>query len=206
MPTFLRKKAYHDRKNLRWYKTRSKQIARVRKRRRYITPYHKKRTVKIGCLTSSKPCILISRQGKTNNNTRKPLHIDTDSYEIGIDNHSTRCISPEAKDFISTIKPSNSILNGISGNIKVQGVGTVQWKILDDNGKEHIFKIRDCLYIPQIKIRLLSPQQWSQQRKQEKKSSTSSCTTLADSCVLQWDGNTKTIPLDPATNAQHAIN
>ena len=200
VPAFPRNQPYYNSSYLRRFRMRSKRFKRIRKRRRYITPYHKKRLIKIGCLTSPKSRILISRQGRTNNNSKKPLHVDTDSYEIGIDNHSTRCISPKANDFISPILPTSSILNGFSGSIKVKGVGTVQWKIQDDEGKEHIFKIKNCLYVPQVKIRLLSPQQWSQQRKQNRSNSTSSCTTLADSCVLQWDGHTKTIPLDPVTN------
>ena len=156
--------------------------------------------MKIGTLTIGKHAKLVSRQGRHKYEGRNILKLDSDSFEIGIDNHSTKCISHRSSDFIGAIRTINSTLNGISGSIKVRGIGTVQWDIMDDDGNNHKFIIRDCLYIPKVKLRLFSPQQWSQQRKEDKNDSKSSCITLADKCVLLWDTFTKTIPLHPATN------
>jgi hypothetical protein len=41
-------------------------------------------------------------------------------------------------------------------------VGTVQWKIADDNGKIHKIKLPNTYYSEQAESRLLSPQHWAQ--------------------------------------------
>ena len=84
---------------------------------------------------------------------------DTDSFEIGIDNHASKCIEKDKNNFISRITPtSNTILRGSGGNLQVRGFGTVQWKITDDNGQEHKITIQGCLYVPDMHSCLLSPQ------------------------------------------------
>jgi len=59
------------------------------------------------------------------------------------------------------------------------------------------------LYIPEAAIRLLSPQQWRKQSKDNfpKKNSTW-CATYQDKCVLNWNQNQykKTVHLDPHSN------
>ena len=150
-----------------WHQVTINKRKRIRKRRRYITQYHKRRATKIGNLGKKKlnykdkrhqyKMFCYSGKEDTYHETNY-LHFDTDSFQIGIDNHSSRCISPNPRDFIGPIQPSNNVLNGIAGSLKVQGIGTIIWKIRDDNGKIHEIKIKECLYIPQAKTRLFSPQ------------------------------------------------
>ena len=88
---------------------------------------------------------------------------DSDSFEIGIDNHASKCIEKDENNFITQITPtSNTILRGAGGNLKVRGFGTVRWKITDDKGQEHNITIKGCLYVPDIYACLLSPQHWAQ--------------------------------------------
>jgi len=128
---------------------------------------------------------------------------DSDSFLIGIDNHSSKCISPKLSDFIHPIKPSNGVLKGISGKLSVYGTGTVVWKVLDDDGVKHSIQVKDCLYVPEAPMRLLSPQQWSQQMyKSTGNKSGTWYATYSDKCMLHWNSNSlhKTILLDSQSN------
>ena len=89
---------------------------------------------------------------------------DSDSFKIGVDNHASKTISNNSIQFISYITPTpKTILRGAEGNLKVKGVGTVRWKIEDDDGKEYELIVKDFLYVPDISPCLLSPQHWAQQ-------------------------------------------
>ena len=129
---------------------------------------------------------------------------DSDSFEIGVDNHASKTISNDSSQFISYITPTpKTILRGAGGNLKVKGVGTVRWKIEDDDGKEHELIIKGCLYVPDMSSCLLSPQHWSQQAQDNFPTNRGTwCATFADSCVMQWDQRkyTKTILYDKNTN------
>ena len=92
---------------------------------------------------------------------------------------------------------------GAGGNLKVKGEGTIVWKIQDDDGSQHDLTIKDCLYVPDLQICLLSPQHWAQQARDDfpKKDGTW-CATYAGGCQMQWNQRkyTKTIHHDPKTN------
>ena len=136
-------------------------------------------------------------------NVKKPACFDSDSYLIGIDNHSSKSISNKQSDFVGSIRPCNGVLNGIGGRLKIKGKGTIRWSILDDDGHKHSIKIHDCLYVPDAAIRLLSPQQWSQQSSDHFAIANGTwCATYHDKCVLHWQQNKfqKTVRLDKSTN------
>ena len=68
---------------------------------------------------------------------------DSDSFEIGIDNHASKCIEKDENNFITQITPtSNTILRGAGENLKVRGFKTVRWNITYDNGQEHNISIK----------------------------------------------------------------
>ncbi len=74
-------------------------------------------------------------------------------------------------------------------------VGTVKWKIRDDNGKVHNFILPNTYYSSSVETRLLSPQHWAQTRK---KGRDSYCVTYHDAIIMRWnkDKYQITAPLD----------
>jgi hypothetical protein len=74
-------------------------------------------------------------------------------------------------------------------------VGTVKWKIKDDNGKVHNFILPNTYYSSAVETRLLSPQHWAQVRN---KGRDAYCVTYHDAIIMKWnkDKYQITAPLD----------
>ena len=108
-------------------------------------------------------------------------------------------MTPSTKDFVGPILPRKGLLNGINGTLPVKGVGTIKWKVLDDQGKEHDWLIKDSLYVPGLSMRLMSPQHWASQFHDNERAW---CTTFKNSVILHWNKNKfkKTIKLDGQQN------
>ncbi len=91
---------------------------------------------------------------------------DMDSFKIGIDNRCCACISCKIDNFVGELKDCNRTIKGFMGtrtsNVKIE---TLQWKWLDNTGKEHKFLIPNSYYVPQENMCLLSPQHWAQEMK-----------------------------------------
>ena len=88
---------------------------------------------------------------------------DSDSFRIGVDNHTFRNMSNNLEHFVSKITPTkNTYLRGVGGNLKVHGVGTLTWKTNDDQGKTHELTIKNALYVPKLPSCKISPQYWAQ--------------------------------------------
>ena len=65
--------------------------------------------------------------------------------------------------FVGPIKPcEKSYVRGIKGLVKVNGIGTIQWLITDNDGNTHEISIKNSLLVKSIGGRLLSPQHWAQ--------------------------------------------
>jgi hypothetical protein len=92
---------------------------------------------------------------------------DSDSFVLAIDNCSTRCITNELADFVSPPRAVNIKVQGISGMCSATYVGTVRWRIEDDAGVVHEWLILNTYYNASSPYRLLSPQHWSQERKEQ---------------------------------------
>ena len=60
-------------------------------------------------------------------------------------------------------KHSDVSINGISSGLKVDGYGTAQYVVHDDDGTPIDLEIDKVLHIPDLPIRLLSPQQVANQ-------------------------------------------
>ena len=129
---------------------------------------------------------------------------DSDSQVIGVDNHASRCMSNKRSDFITDIKPAKKYkVKGAGGNLKVQGVGTIKWRIADDNGSPHDIYIKNALYVPDLPISLLSPQHCAKKANDDKPIKDGTwCATYASHCVLYWDQRrySKTVIHDQVTN------
>ena len=66
-------------------------------------------------------------------------------------------LTPFREDFVGPIEPMSFVVNGLSGTTKVEGAGTVEWKIVDYFGSVQTVRTKAYL-IRSIKIRLYSPQ------------------------------------------------
>ena len=78
-----------------------------------------------------------------------PMVLDTDSYSIAIDNHSSCCMTNDLHDFIQPPKPKRLKVKGFQGASSLSyGIGTVKWMIEDDKGQKNDLTIRETLYVP----------------------------------------------------------
>ncbi len=54
-------------------------------------------------------------------------------------------------------------VGGISKGLAIKGKGTLVLDVNDDTGKPHRIKIPNSLYLPELRMCLLSPQHWAQE-------------------------------------------
>ena len=136
------------------------------------------------------------------------VRFDTDSAPVGIDNRCTGCISHVAQDFVGPLRDSDKTIKGFGGtrtrNVKI---GTLAWKWEDDDGKTSKFLIPNSYYVPEGRVRLLSPQHWAQSQRSKRKRTDIhkyGCIsqTTYDSITLMWDDRTSklTVPLSKTSN------
>ena len=90
------------------------------------------------------------------------------------------------------------------GGAKVWDVwrGTIKWCIEDDIGVKHTIIIPNSYYVPQAKVRLLSPQHWAQARTGVDKNGGAGTITTVTTCTLFWNNKSayRTIPIDVKGN------
>ena len=93
---------------------------------------------------------------------------DTDSFKVGIDNHASRCMANCTTHFEDLkLVESNNKVGGINDGLAIKGVGTFIFDIEDDDGCLHTIKVPNSLYLPELKLCLLSPQHWAQEAKDD---------------------------------------
>ena len=128
---------------------------------------------------------------------------DTDSGPVGIDNRCTACISHVIQDFESSPQPTGRTISGFGGT-KTSNVfiGTIKWKFADDNGMVHTFRIPNSFYVPNGRVRLLSPQHWAQAQRDGKPIEGTGSETTREVCKLYWKQRRfqLTVPRDKETN------
>lgn len=127
---------------------------------------------------------------------------DTDSFEIGIDNRCSKCISHRKRDFVGELVPTRTRVSGYTGTTtRTLYEGTLQWSVEDDQGRATTFLIPGSVYDPEGSHRLLSPQHWSQtQQHLDPMHHGTHESTFHDEVVLYWKSKTRTrtISLDSA--------
>jgi hypothetical protein len=125
---------------------------------------------------------------------------DSDSQTLRIDNCATRSILSHTEDFITPLTPVKDKIQGISGKIDQSLMhGTIRWYIEDDDGVTHAITLPNSIYYPKAKSRLLSPQHWAQEAKDNQPQRNGTwCATYCDKIVLFWNQQKcqRTIPLD----------
>jgi len=132
------------------------------------------------------------------------VNFDTDSFIIGVDNHASRTLSNNKRHFIGYIRRlDNLFINGINGKLPIRGIGTIQWKIEDDDGKVHAIRIPNTFYVSQLEHCILSPQHWAQEADDHFPLMNGiTSTTQARSELLRWSQGKfqRTVMMDPETN------
>jgi hypothetical protein len=92
---------------------------------------------------------------------------DSDSKIVGVDDWCSACISDRESDFAKgTLVSVNRTIKGFAGLCTSSGIkmGTIRWKVQDDDRREHVWEIPGSYYVLQGGMRLFSPQHWSQTR------------------------------------------
>ena len=132
------------------------------------------------------------------------IRFDSDSFAVGVDNHASRCMGNDKRLFENLVLArSLQRVGGISKGLSIKGKGTLVLTINDDNGKPHRIKIPNSLYLPELRVCLLSPQHWAQEAGDNYPLPNGTrMENNAHSCKLFWCQGlfTKTIPFDDATN------
>jgi hypothetical protein len=96
--------------------------------------------------------------------TPRRLFFDSDLFAIGVDNHASRCMGNDKRIFKNLVLDCTAQrVGGISKGLAIEGKGTLVVTINDNNGKPHRIKIPNSLYLPGLRMCLLSPQHWAQE-------------------------------------------
>ena len=75
---------------------------------------------------------------------------------------ATQALLYNEKDFVGPIRPINKRLAGIGAGLDVVGYGIIRWKFRDEKGKPFIVEV-EGYYVPEGRVKLLSPQQFSRE-------------------------------------------
>jgi len=113
--------------------------------------------------SNSKKLAMLSAWQTTNSKVPILMDYAPESKAICIDTVASSCISNDRTDFISFTPVADQVISGISSGLSVAGHGTLRWNICDNDGHNIILHISDALYVPNIPICLLCPQQVAKQ-------------------------------------------
>ena len=116
------------------------------------------------------------------------------SHRVIADTGCSTTSSFDRLDFVGPILPLDKPvrMQGIGNTIEVVGHGTIRWTVVDDAGLPREI-LTTGLYVPEMKFRLFSPQQYL-------KEANSKCTEFSvkkDAACLIWGKQVFTIPYDP---------
>jgi hypothetical protein len=125
------------------------------------------------------------------------VRFDSDSYPVGVDNHASKCMANAPHLFEELCLDNNKgQVDRINSGLDIVGQGTFKFNITKDNGKVHMIRIPNSLYVPNLKRCLLLPQHWSQEAGDKQ----TWMVNYRDNCVFNWRGGKKTVPFQPTTN------
>ena len=99
-----------------------------------------------------------SMAGTNDEGLNGQVHFDTDSIFFVCDNSTTGHICNDFRKFIpGTLRQSGRRLTTAhgTGNDKLQE-GTVRLRLIDDDDREHIFLLENCIFLPESPVNLLS--------------------------------------------------
>ena len=97
---------------------------------------------------------------------------------------------PCDRDHFITYKASEGQeCKGISAGLKIEGRGTLKFRIDDENGITHTINVPNYFHIPDLPMVLVYPKNWAQQMSDGTKSASG-----AKSTILTFGGYSKTRP------------
>ncbi len=89
-------------------------------------------------------------------------------------------------------------VGGISKGLTIQGKGTLVLTISNNTGKPHRVRIPNSLYLPGLRMCLLSPQHWAQEaRDNYPLPNGTRMENNANNCVLFWGQGKFSKTIDP---------
>jgi len=146
--------------------------------------YYKRRRSKIACskCLATRATTIIEARSAMEKERKIRMEFDTNSFDILIDNCCSHTLTNDINDYIEPPVKSSMRVRGYNGSTNSTMVGTVKWKIKDDNGK--VFILPNTYYSSSVETRLLSPQHWAQTRK---KGRDSYCVTYHDAIIMRWN-------------------
>lgn len=88
------------------------------------------------------------------------LSLSSNQFPVVFDSGASRCISGYREDFIGPLAaPSKTLqIGGMASGKTVEGIGTVRWSFLTKNRRSRLVIQTSCYYVPNCKVRLISPQ------------------------------------------------
>ena len=132
------------------------------------------------------------------------VRFDSDSFAVGIDNHASHCMGNNKRLFENLVLANTTEhVGGISKGLAIEGKGTLVLTINNDNGKPHKLRIPNSLYLPGLRMCLLSPQHWAQEVGDNYPLPNGTrMENTANNCKLLWGQGmfSKTIPFEDMTN------
>jgi hypothetical protein len=165
-------------------------------------------TFKVGCRVESflrcflgppiwDPTCLALQSESTLQLMSLPVTFDSDSYPVGVDNHTLKCMA-NAPHLFEDLRLNNDKgqVDRINSGLDIAGQRAFKFNITDNDGKAHMIRTPNSLYVPNLKRCLLLPQHWAQEAGDEQ----TWMGNYRDDCVLNWRGCKKTVPFQPTTN------
>jgi hypothetical protein len=126
-----------------------------------------------------------------------PIPISPDMIPLVIDTGASITAMPCATDFITPIKPVQSIeIKGIASGLQVHGFGDVKYSFVNDTGITQHLHLKNCLYVPQCTSRLICPRQI----RITTGNPLDGFTSVAGHAYLTVDGHRTTIQYDSISN------
>jgi len=111
--------------------------------------YYKKNKSRIACsrCIALWTAVTIEARSAMSKERKARMEFDTDSFDILIDNCCSHALTNDINDYIEPPVKSSVRVRGFNGSTNSTMVGTVKWKIKDDNGKVHFHITKHILFI-----------------------------------------------------------
>jgi hypothetical protein len=136
--------------------------------------------------------------GETYNLCLRGQHVDVEQADMPIvlDSGASTSITPVLGDFIGPLEPTPiKEISGLSSKTRIVGKGTVEWAICDYWNVVRVIRTT-AYFVPDVDIRLFSPQAYFQENEDKGK-----CIIRGRTTTLELpDGSSLEFPYNPSSN------
>ena len=110
------------------------------------------------CITNVDPGMVLASDDQSTSAPRTvAMLFEPTVVEFGTDNCATHHICNNLSLFISPpIEVENVGIRGVSGSVSAEGIGTIQFSLQDDDGKDHLITLSNVIYLPSAPKNLIS--------------------------------------------------